>query len=202
MTWERDTKGLQAASAQKADIKEYYQKALESIDAVTKYDQTIAGTLRDNLQAYIEESRQARQPLTVAGMIKASVITRDAYYRLRDGESDWMLPAYMDRHDIPVEMYGAQYVDENGQVILLVRLSDVIKNAELDIQADREALCMDRNARQVSGAIFLLKAQQGLQDTPTEKPTYSSNTLIIADREQAQKALELLNPSNCNDSSL
>lgn len=175
-----------------AETKAHYMEIAKSMDGVTKYGQEYAMTLHNNLSAYIEESREEGRPLTIADMILASGVSREVYYRMREGSSDWMLPSYMDRHGIPYDQIGTIYTDEEGQEILLLRLGDVIKQAELAIQADRERLCMDRNARNAAGAIFLLKAQQGLQDTPQDVVTHQSLTVNVASLDEAREALKRL----------
>lgn len=187
-----DLTGLQAANERRREARAYYNEILEEFDKSTDYGPEYMRELADRLGEYIQTTREAGEALTIAGMILASGMGRDTYYRMRNGELDYLLPAYMDRHDIPLSDYGTIWTNDDGREVLLLRGSDVIKNAELEIQADRERLCMDRGARQVSGAIFLLKAQQGLQDAPQQAPATTNQTLIIADREQAARALQLL----------
>lgn len=176
-----------------ADTKAYYMDIAASLDNVIKYNQDYAIQLRDNLQAYIREARENKEPLTMAGMILASGVSGDTYYRMRQGEHDWLLPAYMDRHSIPYDRVGSIWTDEDGQEILLVQMSRLIKTAELELQADRERLCMDKTARNAGGAIFLLKAQQGLQDTPQPAGTTNQTLNInVASLDEAREALKRL----------
>ena len=175
-----------------AETKEKYKEVAKSLDNVIKYNQDFAKTLKENLTEYIEESREEGKPLTIADMILSSGVSADTYKRMRDGEHDWLLPAFMDRHDIPYDNYGSLYTLEDGREILLLQMSKIIKQAELAIQADRERLCMDRNARNAAGAIFLLKAQQGLQDTPQDVVTHQSLTVNVASLDEAREALKRL----------
>ena len=99
----------------------------------------------------------------------------------------------MDRHGIPYDQAGTVWTDENGQEQLLLRMSTIIKTFDLEIQKDREILCMDRNARNAGGAIFLLKAQQGLQDTPAAPGTTNQTLNInVASLDEAREALKRL----------
>ena len=183
---------LNQIQMEKAQTKEHYMEVVKSLDNVIKYNQDFAKTLKENLTGYIEESREEGKPLTIADMILSSGVSADTYRRMRDGEHDWLLPAFMDRHDIPYDNYGSLYTLEDGREILLLQMSKIIKQAELAIQADRERLCMDRNARNAAGAIFLLKAQQGLQDTPQDVVTHQSLTVNVASLDEAREALKRL----------
>lgn len=176
----------------KALTKEHYMEVAKSLDNVIKYNQDFAKTLQENLTTYIEETREEGRPLTIADMMLSSGVSVDTYQRMRNGEHDWLLPAYMDRHGISYDNYGSLYTLESGEEILLLQMSTIIKQAELAIQADRERLCMDRNARNAAGAIFLLKAQQGLQDTPQDVVTHQSLTVNVASLDEAREALKRL----------
>lgn len=215
-----DLTGLKNASQEKHELKAYYTEIAKQLDNVIKYDQTYALELHDRLQEYIEESRRTNTPMTMADMVLASGVNRDAYYKIRNGDYDWLLPSYMDRHNIPYDAVGSCYtvVDTNdditssntvkqaqngyedfdiedeqeGEKVLLVRLSEILKQAELALQADRERLCMDRNARNAGGAIFLLKAQQGLQDTPQDVRNTQTLNINVASLDEAKEALKRL----------
>lgn len=187
----RDLTGLKKANEDKAELKAYYSEVAKSLDNVIRYKQDCVLRVHQGLSEYIEESRSQNKPLTMGGLVKASTLPQDVFYKARQGDYDWLCMSYMDRHDIPLDNYGT-VVDVDGEMILLLRLSEVIKSAELEVQIDRESLCMDRNARNAGGAIFLLKAQQGLQDTPQDIVNHQTLNINVASLEEAQQALKRL----------
>lgn len=190
-----DTKALAESNQTRADATEYYKQLAEKQKTVIKYGQDYALTLADNLTAYIEEQTEKKKPLTVAGMIRASGFSYDTYYRYKEGKADHLLYEYMDFKGIPYDMEGTTFVNDDGEMVLLYRLSDVIKMAELSIQEQREIACSSLKGNP-AGNIFLLKAQQGFQDTPVEQRTTNNNTLVlnnIASLDEAREALKRLN---------
>ena len=128
-------------------------------------------------------------------MVRASGMGYDTYIRYREGKADHLLFEYMDLNNIPYDMEGAEIQNADGEMVLLLRLSDIIKSAELAVQEQRETACSSLKGNP-AGNIFLLKAQQGFQDTPTETRTTNNNTLVlnnIASLDEAREALKRLN---------
>ena len=185
---------LAGANADKAEMIAHYKEVAAQIAKVTKYGQEYALTLKDRLEEYIEEQELQHKPLTVAGMIRASGLSRDTYDRYRDGEADHMLYAFMDANGISYEHEDELLTLPDGREVLLVRLGTLIKQAELYIQEQREAACSS-NRGNPAGNIFLLKAQQGFRDQPEDSRTTNNNTLIlnnVASLSEAKDALNLL----------
>ena len=85
-----------------------------------------------------------------------------------------------------------QHIDENGEIkrITLVTYGDVTQKCSLLIQAQLESNCYS-NRGNPAGSIFGLKARFQWQDTPQTVGNVTNN-LVIADAEQAKKALEML----------
>lgn len=186
---------LAETSADKAELTDHYKKIAEARKNVIRYGQTYALTLADNLTAYIEEQTEKKKPLTIAGMVRASGMSHDTYIRYREGKADHLLYEYMDVNGISYDQEGQQITTDDGEMVLLWRLSDVIKSAELVVQEQRETACSSLKGNP-AGNIFLLKAQQGFQDTPVEQRTTNNNTLIlnnVATLEEAKDALKRLN---------
>ena len=124
-------------------------------------------------------------------MIRASGFGGDTYYRYREGNADHLLYAFMDEHNIDFSQEGNEITLPDGERVLLVRLSSLIKMAELSIQEQREEACSS-NRGNPAGNIFLLKAQQGFQDQPGTQQTNQSLTINVATTEEAREALNLL----------
>lgn len=185
--------GLQEASKARAERAEHYRKIAEQQAKVIKYGQEYAGTLRDNLAAYIIETQNHNKPLTIAGLIRAAGVSADTYYRYRKGEADHLLYAYMDEHGISFDHEGTEVTDADGEKVFLCRLSEIIKQAELAVQQQREEACSSLRGNP-AGNIFLLKAQQDFQDTPPDQRTTNNNTLVmnISTLDEAKEAMKRL----------
>lgn len=187
--------GIIEANAAKAEKAEHYKRIAEQQAKVIKYGQEYAGQMLDSFNAYIIEQRNQHRPLTIAGLIRASGVSADTYYRYRNGDADHMLYEYMDRYGIDYSEEGNQVVNTDGEQVLLVRLSDVVKRAELAVQEQLEENCYT-NKGNPAGSIFGLKARYDWQDTPPDQRTTNNNTLVlnnVATLEEAKEAMKRLN---------
>lgn len=185
---------LSESNKDKAEMIAHYKEVAAQMANVTRYGQEYALTLKENLERYIEDQEVQHKPLTVAGMARASGLSYDTYLKYREGEADHMLYLFMDINDISYDHEGQIVQTQDGQEVLLVRLSELIKQAELFIQEQREAACSS-NRGNPAGNIFLLKAQQGFRDQPEDSRTTNNNTLIlnnVASLSEAKDALNLL----------
>lgn len=192
---EEAQQGLRKASAAKEEKREYYRSIAEQQAKVIKYGQEYAATMLDNLNEYILNQQSQRRPLTIAGLIRASGVSADTYYRYRDGDADHMLYEYMDLHGIDYSQEGTEVTDDQGKSVLLVRLSQVVKTAELAVQEQLEENCYT-NKGNPAGSIFGLKARYDWQDTPPDQRTTNNNTLVLnnlATLDEARAALKRLN---------
>lgn len=190
-----DTAALIAANATKAEKAAYYKEVAKQQAKVIKYGQRYAKTLLDNLSAYITEQRNQRRPLTIAGMIRASGVSSDTYYRYKNGDADHLLYAFIDDNGLSLDQEGQEVTTAEGEQVLLVRLSQIIKNAELAIQEQLEENCYT-NKGNPAGSIFGLKARYDWQDQPQESRTTNNNTLVlnnVASLDEAKEALKRLN---------
>lgn len=190
-----DQEGLRAANAAREEYKEYYKKIAEQRAKQIKHGQPYASTLLDNLNEYIERQEKRGRPLTIAGLIRASGVSMDTYYRYKDGDADHLLYEYMDLHGIDYDHEGDQITTDAGDVVLLVRMSEIIKNAELAIQEQLEENCYT-NKGNPAGSIFGLKARYDWQDTPPDQRTTNNNTLVlnnVATLDEAREAMKRLN---------
>lgn len=191
----KDLTALKETNRAKADRVEHYKEIAQQQAKVIKYGQEYAATLLDNLTEYIVEKENQRRPLTIAGLIRASGVSKDTYYRYREGDADHLLYAYMEEHGIDLAQEGEIIESPEGQKVLLCRLSEIIKRAELAVQEQLEENCYT-NKGNPAGSIFGLKARYDWQDTPADQRTTNNNTLVlnnVASLSEAQEALKRLN---------
>lgn len=142
----------------------------------------------DKWEHYIQECEHSRQPLTWGGFALAAGISVDTLQRMRRGELDHIVEEYKLIHDIgPAE---TEYIDPDGAIIPLVQWSQITQKLEALIQDQLERNCYT-NKGNPAGSIFGLKARFDWQDQPQQAGTINNN-LVIADAEQARKALEML----------
>ena len=187
-----DTTALYAASADKAAYKEHYKKIAEQRANLIRYGQDYAATLADNLSAYIIDREQQRRPLTIAGLVRASGMSERTYYKYRDGEADHLLYEYMDLHGIDYDQEGNMITTADGEVVLLVRLGQIIKQAELAVQEQLEENCYT-NRGNPAGSIFGLKARYEWRDDPDKVQQTNTLNIQVASLDEAREALKRLN---------
>lgn len=192
----RNTTGLQEASKNREEFIDKYRKIAEERERITKYNQEYVSDMAWKISDYIEECHKSGEPLTVSGMLQAGGLTSDAYSKGKNyNQYDHMLYIYMDLHGIDYDREGTIFTDENGKEVLLSRMSDILKRAELEIMKEREIRCSSTKGNP-AGNIFLLKGFHGIQDTPQETRTTNNNTLVlnnVASLEEARDALKRLN---------
>ena len=145
-------------------------------------------TICDKWEKYIEECEHSRQPLTWGGFALAAGVSVDTIQRMRRGELDHIVDEYRLIHDIQPQ--ETEYIDPDGQIIPLVQWSQITQKLEALIQDQLERNCYT-NKGNPAGSIFGLKARFNWQDQPQSAATINNN-LVIADAEQARKALEML----------
>lgn len=167
---------------------EYYKEIAEKHRKEKKYTQDFSFVLYKRIKNYFE--RLDDKPITNAGLILASGMTKHAWENARRGDYDHDLYVYMDNHDCSdVFMYdNMPCVDMDGEYILLVPLSEIIENALLRKEDETETR-LYQNGR--VGDIFALKAKHGWIEE--EKAPHTVNqTLVIASPSEAQEAIKLL----------
>lgn len=190
-----DIEGLIQANADRAEVVDRYKKIAEERQKIVKYNQPYVSGMAKKISDYIEECHETREPLTVFGLIEAADITKEAYYKGKDGRYDYMLYMYMDLNDIPYEEEGNIYTTEDGGEVLLVRMSELLQKAEVAIIKEREIRCSSTKGNPV-GNIFLMKGMHGVQDTPPDQRTTNNNTLVlnnVASLDEARDAMKRLN---------
>ena len=172
--------GLKAFAEDRKRRRKYTQ------EGVTKAYQAISD--------YVDDCYKKKTPLTVAGFQLAIGIHRDAWIKARDGDLDYLLEEYLQDHhitenDISMDQDGLPWVQSDHGPVLLLRWSDLRKKADLLIQDQLERNCYT-NRGNPAGSIFGLKAQFNWRED--EGPQHLVQQLVIADLDQAKKALEML----------
>ena len=142
----------------------------------------------NRVEKYVEDCSRIGKPLTHAGFALACDIGIDTWRRIREGQFDYVPEEFRILHDLPAD--AQEYITEDGEVIPLIPWSDVFKKCELLIQEQLESNCYT-NKGNPAGSIFGLKARFDWRDDP-EVPHNLTQNLVIADSEQARKALRML----------
>lgn len=142
----------------------------------------------DKWEHYIEECEHSRTPLTWGGFALAAGISAETLKRMRTGELDHIIEEYIILHDL--EPGTTEIVSDDGEIIPLVPWSKLTEKISNLIQDQLERNCYT-NKGNPAGSIFGLKARFDWQDQPQQAGTINNN-LVIADAEQARKALEML----------
>lgn len=194
----KDLAALQKANADRAEVVDKYKKIAEERQKLTKYNQPFVSDMAGRISEYIEECKRTGEPLTVSGVIEAGEITSDAWSRGKNENAyDHMLFMYMDINGIPFDREGTIFTDEQGREVLLCRMSDILKRAELAIMKEREIRCSSTKGNP-AGNIFLLKGFHNVQDTPPDQRTTNNNTLVlnnVATLDEARETIRLLKDS-------
>lgn len=152
-----------------------------------------------------EERGKTGKPFTIGEiMIAAEICNNDIWARIKAGEKDYLIFEYIDLNGITEEscLYtaeGTPYVEARdevtGQVVEFPlslyseRLEKIYKWQESILEGN---LYKSRNMPTVTGSIFGLKNTHKWSDQPQEAEKVSRQTLIIADKSQAMKALDML----------
>lgn len=190
---EEHQQGLREQARITAETLDHYKRIAEDREKLRKYNQTFAAGMLDRINKYIEDRQRIGKPLTIAGIIRASEMEQSAYYKARAKDYDHVLYEYMDIHGISYDREGT-YIEQDGEKVLLLRLSEIIKRAELAVQEQLEENCYT-NKGNPAGSIFGLKARYDWQDQPQETRTTNNNTLVlnnVASLDEAKEALKRL----------
>lgn len=192
----RNGKGLAAISKQQALDYERYREQAEKMRAKRKYTQEQVFTVYERLCDYIRKQEEEERPFTIAGMIRAAGVSKATWYEMLGGNYDTQLYAYMDLHNIPLDVLNTcsdeipVIIDEQGEQnvkVALITWSEMLQKAVLRVEEQTEERLY---AKGRVGEIFALKA---LHNWKEEAPPQTVNqTLVIASEEQARKAINLL----------
>ena len=164
------------------------RRIAESRHANSPIRQEMLVEYMNRVEEYVEDCRRVGKPLTHAGFALACDIGIDTWRRIREGQFDYVPEEFRILHNLPAD--AEEYITEDGEIIPLIPWSEVFKKCELLIQDQLESNCYT-NKGNPAGSIFGLKARFDWRDDP-EVPNHLTQNLVIADSNQARKALQML----------
>lgn len=135
---------------------------------------------------------QNEKPYTRAGIILALDVDRETYNKYKSGERDYLLEEHITINNIDLETCDTVSLPDGTEIKVdewgnpLIAYSTIIQKALLRLEEQAEQRLYDK-AR--PGDIFTLK-QYGWTDE--RSPNTVNQTLVIADRDEAQAALQML----------
>ena len=190
----RNTEAISIANEQYTKELEIYRRSAEARRNRRTIKQEFVLSMAQAIQGYIEEQAHKHKPLTMAGAMIALGIGKDVFYRIKNGEYDYITEEYRALHadSITADDYGIEYaVNEDGELVPLILLSDALeKMVILPIEEQIQENCMT-NKGNPAGSIFLSKAIFGYKEE--QEPREVTQNLIIADSERARDIIQLLN---------
>lgn len=192
----RETAHLSGAMQQFSNDIATYKEIAEKVRQSRKYKQEDVITVYNRLSEYIERQREIEKPLTVAGMIKASGLSKSTWYEmLNDKSYDYQLYQIIDIYNIDiadtveVDTIPVVNIEINGikRDIMLIAWSDMLQKAMLSIEEQTEERLYEKGR---VGDIFALKSVHNWREEAN--PQTIHNNLIIATEEEAKRAIQLL----------
>lgn len=192
----RETKHLQENNSRYKQEIDSYKQYCENRKKARVHTQEQVKAFYENLCRYIEEQQEQEKPLTVSGAILAVGVDTSIWYRMRNGDFDYRLDEFLDVNGIdldeaPVDEAGLKYCIVDGQKVLLIEFSEVIKRYMLLLQEQAEQRLYSKGGKVTD--IFTLKALHGWQDSPgVVNDNRTLNIDLIATPEEARFALERL----------
>ena len=183
-----------------SEYTETYSKELESYKNFAahrknnrKYTQEGMYGYIVKLADYVAEQRAVKRPLTIAGVLLALGTNKDFWSKAKNGEYDFLLEEVLDKYTVTedniVEFNGVPCLETEDGRIPLISYSDFYEKTWLLIQNQLEENCYT-NKGNPAGSIFGLKAQFDWRED--ESPQHLVQNLVIADSEQAEKAMKML----------
>lgn len=171
----------------------HYRDEVEAIRQSRAIKQERMYNVYTRLREYIATQREEDRPLTVAGMISASSVSRTTWYEMAGGRYDYQLPQIIDAYNLSqtTEVDGIPateaFIGGAKETILLIFWTDLVEKAMLAIEEQTEERLYSKGR---VGDIFALKAVHGWQEEPS--PQTVNQTLVIASPEQAREAIRAL----------
>lgn len=150
------------------------------------------GKMIQRISNYFIICDEQEKPYTRAGIILALGVSRSTYDRYRNGELDYLLEEHIAVNSIDidacetVQLEDGQEIKVDGAGNPLISFSSIIQKALLRLEEQAESRLY---AKARPGDIFTMK-QYGWKDE--NSPNTVNQTLVIADREEAQAALNRL----------
>lgn len=188
----RDSTKIQALNQRYSEEVAQYKRFAEARRNSRKWTQEAVHGAYTGICEYIETQVHKGQPLTIAGVLLSIDMNRKQWDQAVHGELDYMLEEYIELHDTSNKTTVAGLpacIDNDGQVVMLIPYSDLAEKTMLRIQEQLEAN-LYTNKGNPAGSIFSLKHNYRWREDDT--PQTVNNNLVIADGDQAKKAMAML----------
>lgn len=151
------------------------------------------GKMINRISQYFNDCDELDKPYTIAGIALALDISKDTFKKYKSGDMDYLLEEHITINNIDIDNCEALTADNGVEIKVdgagnpLVSFSQILQKAMLRLEEQAEQRLY---AKARVGDIFTLK-QYGWTD---EKSTVSTtqNNLIIADKDEAERALAML----------
>lgn len=181
------------------DIKEYAAGMM----AARTYTVTELARRLNKCIELVNARMSCNKPFAIGELILAANVSRDTWDRIRKGELDYLIVEYITLNDIQeadiINDGEQQYIDiqdaKSGEIVRtpLAPPSEIIEKFYTQHEIFLELnMYNNKSMPAVTADIFALKARHKWDDKPQDSGTVTNNNLIIADKEQAQKVVELL----------
>ncbi len=181
----------QQASAALQAAKEMVKVKKASAPPAYSFEDT--GKMIQKISNYFIICNENKKPYTRAGLILALGICNDTFYRYLNGKMDHLLQEHIAINNIDLNECDRVVIDDLGTEIAidsdgnpLVPFSDVLQKALLRLEEQAESRLYWKGR---PGDIFTMK-QYGWTDENSAKTV--NNTLVIASKEESDRALRML----------
>lgn len=172
---------------------EYYKKQVELHRKEKKYGQEFSFILYERIQKYLKNLEDDGKPITIAGIIRCSGMTRPEFYKLKNGEYDYDLYAYMDSQGITLddaEWYDGMPIYNDGvKNVLLIPMSELIEKIILMQEEEIETRLYEKGR---VGDMFALKAKHQWIEEEKAPRVHNQFNFQIASIDEANEAIKLL----------
>lgn len=170
-----------------------YRRFAEARRNRRKHTQEKMGDYYQRLGEYIVDRERQHKPLTVAGVQLALNVDPRTWGEWNNGDADYLLEEYIALNHVSED--DLEYIDDipwhitDDSRVMLIPFSCLTQKAYQMIQNQLEENCYT-NKGNPAGSIFSLKAQFKWREEDT--PQHLVQNLVIADSEQAKKAMAML----------
>lgn len=176
------TESLRAMTTERGEFSEHCKKLAYANRMKSRWRVDNILDLIDVLEKYTDDCYKKGKPLTMSGYIMASGMSKTSFYEMLNGKFDDAVIEYKIVRNLPMD------AEFDGD-IPLIPFSEVLEKCSLLVEQQLEENCY-MNKGNPAGSIFALKCKhKWIED---QAPQTLNQTLVIADAEQAKKALELL----------
>lgn len=165
-----------------------YKRLAESHRRKRVYTQEKVAEYYEKLGEYVADCQASKSPVTVAGIWLALGVNKDYWSKAINGEYDYLLEEYLAIHEVTED--SIEYI--NGlpyhQGNLLIPHSDLVEKGRMIVQDQLERNCYSNKGNPM-GSIAGMNNYFGWGE---DKPQHVVQNLVIADKDQAEKAMRML----------